>query len=146
MSDVVLHEEEHAHHPFLQHHFEDLGQQHEASTLEQPTRLSGRDVELQEPERDVRVERVNERDPRNPCSLGSAQRERLHVVDHGDVGRLPARLCNDVVAEPFSPCAFGAIRAKGQAGVRDAVSEKRPLTPEKDELELARAGAKNIAI
>ena len=23
----------HAHHPFLQHHFEDLGQQHEASTL-----------------------------------------------------------------------------------------------------------------
>jgi cytochrome c oxidase subunit 3 len=24
---------EHAHHPFLQHHFEDLGQQHEASTL-----------------------------------------------------------------------------------------------------------------
>src|SRR6185436_16645956 len=25
--------EEHPHHPFLQHHFEDLGQQHEASTL-----------------------------------------------------------------------------------------------------------------
>src|SRR6266487_1266169 len=23
----------HAHHPFLQHHFEDMGQQHEASTL-----------------------------------------------------------------------------------------------------------------
>ena len=33
MSDVVLHEDEHPHHPFLQHHFEDLGQQHEASTL-----------------------------------------------------------------------------------------------------------------
>ena len=33
MSDVVLHEDEHVHHPFLQHHFEDLGQQHEASTL-----------------------------------------------------------------------------------------------------------------
>src|SRR5260370_36874316 len=33
MSDVVLHEEEHVPHPFLQHHFEDLGQQHEASTL-----------------------------------------------------------------------------------------------------------------
>ena len=32
MSDVV-HDEPHAHHPFLQHHFEDLGQQHEASTL-----------------------------------------------------------------------------------------------------------------
>jgi cytochrome c oxidase subunit 3 len=31
MSDVALHAEEH--HPFLQHHFEDLGQQHEASTL-----------------------------------------------------------------------------------------------------------------
>jgi cytochrome c oxidase subunit 3 len=31
MSDVALHDE-HAH-PFLQHHFEDLGQQHEASTL-----------------------------------------------------------------------------------------------------------------
>src|SRR4051794_18238608 len=29
MSDV----EAHGHHPFLQHHFEDLGQQHEASTL-----------------------------------------------------------------------------------------------------------------
>src|SRR5512146_2971071 len=25
--------EPHTHHPFLQHHFEDLGQQHEASTL-----------------------------------------------------------------------------------------------------------------
>ena len=33
MSDVILHEEEHVHHPFLQHQFEDLGQQHEASTL-----------------------------------------------------------------------------------------------------------------
>src|SRR5258708_39730386 len=33
MSDVVLHEDEHVHHPFLQHQFEDLGQQHEASTL-----------------------------------------------------------------------------------------------------------------
>jgi cytochrome c oxidase subunit 3 len=36
MSDVPLHahtDEEHPHHPFLQHHFEDLGQQHEASTL-----------------------------------------------------------------------------------------------------------------
>jgi cytochrome c oxidase subunit 3 len=42
MSDVTLHHgaehaarpHEHAHHhPFLQHHFEDLGQQHEASTL-----------------------------------------------------------------------------------------------------------------
>jgi cytochrome c oxidase subunit 3 len=42
MSDVTLHHgAEHAaephghghHHPFLQHHFEDLGQQHEASTL-----------------------------------------------------------------------------------------------------------------
>jgi cytochrome c oxidase subunit 3 len=32
MSDVPLHAE-HPHHPFLQHHFEDLGQQHEASTL-----------------------------------------------------------------------------------------------------------------
>ncbi|HEY3052666.1 MAG TPA: cytochrome c oxidase subunit 3 family protein [Thermoanaerobaculia bacterium] len=31
MSDVAVHGEEH--HPFLQHHFEDLGQQHEASTL-----------------------------------------------------------------------------------------------------------------
>jgi len=29
MSDAI----EHQHHPFLQHHFEDLGQQHEASTL-----------------------------------------------------------------------------------------------------------------
>ena len=33
MSDVTLHADEHVHHPFLQHHFEDLGQQHEASTL-----------------------------------------------------------------------------------------------------------------
>jgi cytochrome c oxidase subunit 3 len=39
MSDVTLntplpsHDDEHPHHPFLQHHFEDLGQQHEASTL-----------------------------------------------------------------------------------------------------------------
>jgi cytochrome c oxidase subunit 3 len=38
MSDVTLTrtplpEEDHPHHPFLQHHFEDLGQQHEASTL-----------------------------------------------------------------------------------------------------------------
>src|SRR5438309_1768545 len=39
MSDVTLHDtplpaDEHApHHPFLQHHFEDMGQQHEASTL-----------------------------------------------------------------------------------------------------------------
>jgi cytochrome c oxidase subunit 3 len=34
MSDVTLHgDDAHAHHPFLQHHFEDLGQQHEASTL-----------------------------------------------------------------------------------------------------------------
>ena len=39
MSDVTLTnvplpaEEHHPHHPFLQHHFEDLGQQHEASTL-----------------------------------------------------------------------------------------------------------------
>ena len=32
MSDVA-HDEGHGHHPFLQHHFEDLGQQHEASTL-----------------------------------------------------------------------------------------------------------------
>jgi cytochrome c oxidase subunit 3 len=30
---ALPHEEEHEHHPFLQHHFEDLGQQHEASTL-----------------------------------------------------------------------------------------------------------------
>src|SRR5438477_9673695 len=33
MSDVVLHEDERAHHPFLQHQCEDLGQQHEASIL-----------------------------------------------------------------------------------------------------------------
>ena len=34
MSDMALgHEHPHHHHPFLQHHFEDLGQQHEASTL-----------------------------------------------------------------------------------------------------------------
>ena len=42
MSDATLsHSAEHAaaphghehHHPFLQHHFEDMGQQHEASTL-----------------------------------------------------------------------------------------------------------------
>ena len=41
MSDVTMSggtptphvEEHHPHHPFLQHHFEDLGQQHEASTL-----------------------------------------------------------------------------------------------------------------
>ncbi len=38
MSDVTLHDAplpdaSHEHHPFLQHHFEDLGQQHEASTL-----------------------------------------------------------------------------------------------------------------
>jgi cytochrome c oxidase subunit 3 len=37
MSDVTVaaHDDKHAraHHPFLQHHFEDLGQQHEASTL-----------------------------------------------------------------------------------------------------------------
>ena len=37
MSDatVAVHDDKHAHahHPFLQHHFEDLGQQHEASTL-----------------------------------------------------------------------------------------------------------------
>ncbi|HEY8132432.1 MAG TPA: cytochrome c oxidase subunit 3, partial [Thermoanaerobaculia bacterium] len=33
MSDVALHGDEHAHHPFLQHQFEDLGQQHEASIL-----------------------------------------------------------------------------------------------------------------
>jgi len=38
MSDVTLHNtplpgEDHPHHPFLQHHFEDLGQQYEASTL-----------------------------------------------------------------------------------------------------------------
>ena len=34
MSEMTLHDDvEHAHHPFLQHHFEDLGQQHEASVL-----------------------------------------------------------------------------------------------------------------
>ena len=34
MSELTLHDDAaHAHHPFLQHHFEDLGQQHEASTL-----------------------------------------------------------------------------------------------------------------
>ena len=34
MSDVAIdHAEHEEHHPFLQHHFEDLGQQHEASTL-----------------------------------------------------------------------------------------------------------------
>ncbi|MCU1245630.1 MAG: cytochrome c oxidase, subunit [Acidobacteria bacterium] len=41
MSDLPIHpadlpakhDQGHAHHPFLQHHFEDLGQQHEASTL-----------------------------------------------------------------------------------------------------------------
>ena len=34
MSDVTMHSDaDHEHHPFLQHHFEDLGQQHEASTL-----------------------------------------------------------------------------------------------------------------
>ncbi len=34
MSDVAIETtNEHHHHPFLQHHFEDLGQQHEASTL-----------------------------------------------------------------------------------------------------------------
>ena len=32
MSELTV-TEEHGHHPFLQHHFEDLGQQHEASTL-----------------------------------------------------------------------------------------------------------------
>ena|SRR5205809_6062481 len=32
MSDAIQ-TDDHAHHPFLQHHFEDLGQQHEASTL-----------------------------------------------------------------------------------------------------------------
>ena len=32
MSDA-MHADDHVHHPFLQHHFEDLGQQHEASTL-----------------------------------------------------------------------------------------------------------------
>ena len=33
MSTVTHDDSAHAHHPFLQHHFEDLGQQHEASTL-----------------------------------------------------------------------------------------------------------------
>ncbi|HXG59584.1 MAG TPA: cytochrome c oxidase subunit 3 family protein [Thermoanaerobaculia bacterium] len=34
MSDTTAHvENTHGHHPFLQHHFEDLGQQHDASTL-----------------------------------------------------------------------------------------------------------------
>src|SRR5438067_444884 len=33
MSVVTTESSAHAHHPFLQHHFEDLGQQHEASTL-----------------------------------------------------------------------------------------------------------------
>ena len=34
MSELTAHDEHpHGHHPFLQHHFEDLGQQHEASTL-----------------------------------------------------------------------------------------------------------------
>jgi len=33
MSDVPLHADEQVHHPFLQHHFEDMGQQHEAATL-----------------------------------------------------------------------------------------------------------------
>jgi cytochrome c oxidase subunit III len=34
MSEMTAHtDEHHEHHPFLQHHFEDLGQQHEASTL-----------------------------------------------------------------------------------------------------------------
>src|SRR3954447_5998133 len=33
MSVVTTEDSAHAHHPFLQHHFEDLGQQHEASTL-----------------------------------------------------------------------------------------------------------------
>src|ERR1043165_1717243 len=32
MSELTV-PDAHAHHPFLQHHFEDLGQQHEASTL-----------------------------------------------------------------------------------------------------------------
>src|SRR3954469_25584232 len=32
MTAIPEHDEE-QHHPFLQHHFEDLGQQHEASTL-----------------------------------------------------------------------------------------------------------------
>ncbi len=33
MSEDTLHADEHVHHPFLQHQFEDLGQQHEASIL-----------------------------------------------------------------------------------------------------------------
>jgi cytochrome c oxidase subunit III len=33
LADLVVTHEEHHHHPHLQHHFEDLGQQHEASTL-----------------------------------------------------------------------------------------------------------------
>src|SRR5881397_3553291 len=33
MSVVTTETSAHEHHPFLQHHFEDLGQQHEASTL-----------------------------------------------------------------------------------------------------------------
>jgi cytochrome c oxidase subunit III len=33
MSEVTLHADEHVHHPSLQHQFEDLGQQHEASIL-----------------------------------------------------------------------------------------------------------------
>jgi cytochrome c oxidase subunit 3 len=33
MSVAIEHDDEQVHHPFLQHHFEDLGQQHEASTL-----------------------------------------------------------------------------------------------------------------
>ena len=33
MSEVVHAEDHHPHHPFLQHHFEDMAQQHEASTL-----------------------------------------------------------------------------------------------------------------
>src|SRR5882762_3461834 len=33
MSVVTTESSAHEHHPFLQHHFEDLGQQHEASTL-----------------------------------------------------------------------------------------------------------------
>ena len=33
MSVAIDHDDDHVHHPFLQHQFEDLGQQHEASTL-----------------------------------------------------------------------------------------------------------------
>ena len=33
MTAIPTQDEHHEHHPFLQHHFEDLGQQHEASTL-----------------------------------------------------------------------------------------------------------------